>query len=202
MRIGGFGGVNGLVAYLETHRIEAVIDATHPFAAQMSRHASDATLRCRIPLLRFTRPAWEAPPGARWHFVSDIEQVPHALGKIPRRVFLTTGRKDLAPFMTTPHCYLLRSIDPPRLPLPPRTILILARGPFALDDEIALMRQHNIGCLVTKNAGSDATAAKLEAARQLGLDVVMVNRPSLPPARECTTIEAAMIWVQGTRRNV
>jgi len=206
-RIGGFGGVAGLADYLRANRIDAVIDATHPFAAQMSRHAVEATRLCAIKLLRLARPAWQAPPGARWHHVSTIARVPAALGEMPRHVFLTTGRKDLAPFMMTPHRYLLRSIETPHLPLPPHTTLILARGPFSLDDEITLMKQHRIDCLVTKNAGSDATIAKLEAARLLGLEVIMVDRPALPPAQECASVEAALDWVeqnptQGIRRNV
>ncbi|WP_438383839.1 cobalt-precorrin-6A reductase [Asaia sp. BMEF1] len=206
-RIGGFGGVTGLADYLKDNRIDAVIDATHPFAAQMSRHAVEATRVCAVKLLRLARPAWQAPPGARWHHVSTIAQVPAALGDRPRHVFLTTGRKDLAPFMMTPHRYLLRSIETPHLPLPPYTTLLLARGPFSLDDEIALMTQHRVDCLVTKNAGADATSAKLDAARRLGLEVIMVDRPALPPAQECASVEAALEWVrqseiQGIRRSV
>ncbi|NVN05611.1 cobalt-precorrin-6A reductase [Asaia spathodeae] len=206
-RIGGFGGVDGLTTYLGANGIDAVIDATHPFAAQMSRHAVEAATRCALPLLRLSRPAWQAPPGARWRHVDSIDAVPAVLGETPRHVFLTTGRKDLAPFMMTPHRYLLRSIETPTLSLPPRTTLILARGPFSLDDEIALMTQHGIECLVTKNAGSDATAAKLDAARQLDLEVIMVDRPVLPPAQECESVGEALDWVaqnarQGTRRSV
>ncbi|WP_336761877.1 cobalt-precorrin-6A reductase [Asaia sp. VD9] len=201
-RIGGFGGIAGLARTLRDAAIDLVIDATHPFAAQMSRHAVEACALCALPLLRLIRPAWRPGTGAHWTHAPAIAEVPKALGETPRRVFLTTGRKDLDPFIDTPHFYVVRSIERPPLPLPRRSLVILARGPFALDEEITLLRHHEIDCLVTKNAGSDATAPKLEAAKQLGIEVVMVDRPPLPPANECTSVEEALAWIQGMRRSV
>lgn len=201
-RSGGFGGIEGLATWLERTGIDLVIDATHPFAAQMSHHAVAATTRLAIPLIRLVRPPWRAGAGALWRHVPAIDAVPHALGPAPRRVFLTTGRKDLDPFINTPHHYLLRSIDPPTGPLPRGTTLLLGRGPFTLEDELSLFREHRIDCLVTKNAGASATAPKLEAARQLGVDVIMVDRPVLPPAEECETLETALNRVRDFRRRL
>ncbi|WP_122040326.1 cobalt-precorrin-6A reductase [Asaia bogorensis] len=199
MRMGGFGGIAGLIAWLTRHEADVVIDATHPFAARMSHHAVAATMACSRPLLRLTRPAWQAGPGAIWRHAPCISAVPAMLGTTPRRVFLTTGRKDLDPFRHTPHHYLLRSIYPPGDALPDGATLLLARGPFRLDDELTLFREHRIDCLVTKNAGAAATAPKLEAARQLGVEVIMVDRPPLPPAEEVDTVEAAMTWLERIR---
>ncbi|GAB6853189.1 cobalt-precorrin-6A reductase [Asaia astilbis] len=201
-RSGGFGGVSGLSTFLRAEAIDAVIDATHPFASQMSHHAVEAARHCDIPLLRLTRPAWQAPAGASWQHVSNMTDVSEALGPTPHTVFLSTGRKDLAPFFDTPHRYVLRSIERPSGSLPPQTTLILARGPFTLEDETNLLRHHGITCLVTKNAGAKETAAKLDAANQLNIPVIMVDRPTLPDARECQTIDAALDWIQGIRRSV
>jgi precorrin-6A/cobalt-precorrin-6A reductase len=177
-RIGGFGGASGLAHFLATQKIALLIDATHPFAAQISRNAAEAARAVRIPHLAIRRPEWRAQPGDHWIAVPDLPSAAAALGAAPRRVFLTIGQKDLAPFAAAPqHRYLIRAVDtPPDELLPPQATVITARGPFHEPDEIALLRTHEIECLVTKNSGGSATAAKLAAARALSLPVIMVAR--------------------------
>lgn len=204
-RIGGFGGVAGLAAHLRQHAIDALIDATHPFAAQMTRHAAEAAVLTGTPLLTIHRPGWTPPPGAAWHEVGTMQQAADALGTVPRRVLLTVGQKDLAPFAAAPqHIYVVRSIDPPAAP-PPRAMVLTARGPYAEADERALLQRHRIEIMVTKNAGGAATAAKLAAAADLGVTVVIVARPNLPDGLATVpTAEAALRWLEahaGTRRS-
>ena len=180
-RIGGFGGIAGLISYLKAKSIDLVIDATHPFAEQMSAHAESACREMGIPLALFTRPPWMRCDGDRWNQVENAEAAAQTLGAIPRRVFLTVGRLQLPAFAAAPiHHYLIRSIDPPE---PPPTLpnyrLMLARGPFSLDDEIRLMAAEKIEILVSKNSGGAATYAKIEAARKLGIPVILIR----PPAR-------------------
>ncbi len=181
-RIGGFGGVDGLVRWLAEFDAEALVCATHPFAEQMRRHAVAAARRSGVPLLMLERLAWTAGPGDRWIEVADMAAAARTLGDAPRRVLLTIGQKDLAPFCAAPqHAYVIRSIERPQPEsLPPQADLISDRGPFAEADERALLRDHRIDVLVTKNSGGEATAAKLAAARGLGVDVVMVQRPPAP----------------------
>ena len=209
VRIGGFGGISGLETFLATENIGAVVDATHPFAAQMSRHAVTACERMGLPLLRIDRPSWEAQPDDQWTFVPSIDAAVEALGTAAQTVFLTTGRKDLLPFQKAPHHhYVLRSIDQPDpLSLPSNVTLLLARPPFTVESEIALMRDHAVQVLVTKNAGADATTAKLIAARALRLPVIMIDRPTLPQTETVTTVEDALDWLErhdhaGTDRDV
>ncbi|MBS7704462.1 cobalt-precorrin-6A reductase [Chelatococcus asaccharovorans] len=200
LRVGGFGGVDGLVRYLEAARIDAVIDATHPFAARISAHAAQACARQGIPLARLTRPAWSPEPGDRWQVVPAMAAAAAALGPAPRRVFLTIGRQELAAFNAAPqHHYVVRSIDAPDGFTAPQASFIAARGPFALADEEALMRAHAIDVLVTKNAGGAATAAKLVAARHLGLPVVMVARPAKPDVPTVDEPEEALAWAASHR---
>ena len=196
-RIGGFGGGSGLAAYLRAEKIDALIDATHPFAARMSANACDAAARTGIPLLRINRPEWQPVPGDRWLPVADMGQAAQALGDRPRRVLLTIGQQDLGPFAAAPwHDYVIRSVDAPASEaLPPRAEIITARGPFAEPQERALLTDRKIDVLVTKNSGGSATAAKLAAARALGLEVVMVVRPVVPPASEVTNVQAALDWL-------
>jgi precorrin-6A/cobalt-precorrin-6A reductase len=198
-RIGGFGGAEGLRAYLEAGRIDALIDATHPFAAQMSRHAAEACEATGTPLLAFTRPPWERKDGDRWIDVETMEEAAHALGREPRNVFLTQGRLQLGVFAAAPrHRYLVRAIDQPaEINALPRHRLILARGPFRLADEEALMREENIAFIVSKNSGGDATYAKIEAARNLGVAIVMVRRPTKPDAEQATRLEQVLAWLLG-----
>ena len=200
-RIGGFGGVEGLRVYLEAARIDAVVDATHPFAAQMSRNAAEACGAAKLPLLIFTRPAWERVNGDRWIDVESMADAAQAPGPVPRNVFLTQGRQQLAAFAEAPHHrYLIRVIEPPAdLDTLPRHRLILARGPFQLADEEALMRVENIEFLVSKNSGGVATYAKIEAARNLGLPIVMVQRPDKPDVEQTTRLETALAWIEAHR---
>jgi len=184
VRVGGFGGAAGLAAFLRAENFDVLIDATHPFAVQIKRNASAAAAQAGIAHLRALRPPWSAQPGDRWREVADMADAARALGDAPRRVLLTIGQKELAPFRAAPwHDYVLRSVDPPDPALVPRgAVVIAARGPFIVADEIALLRAHRIDVIVTKNSGGDATAAKLAAARALGIEVVMVRRPA-PPGR-------------------
>lgn len=178
-RIGGFGGIDGLCAYLKSESIERVVDATHPFAAQMSRHAADVCARLAIPLLVLSRAPWEQEAGDRWTEVADMDGAVSALGEAPRRVFLTIGRLGLAAFSRAPqHHYLVRTIDPPDdLARLPQHRLLLGRGPFLPAEEQHLMRKERINVLVTKNSGGPATYAKMIAARNLGLPAVLVSPP-------------------------
>ncbi len=180
IHIGGFGGIDGLVGFLRDQEIDALVDATHPFAAQMTSHALAAARATGTQLLAIHRPAWAPQQGDRWHPVPDMEHAAAALGTAARRVMLTVGQQDLAPFIAAPqHHYLIRSIDKPDT-LPPYASVITARGPFAERDERSLLETHRIETLVTKNAGGTATRAKLDAARTLGIEVVIVSRPPLP----------------------
>lgn len=209
VRIGGFGGAHGLRVFLRDQGVGAVVDATHPFAAQMSRHAAMACARSGVPLLRIDRPVWTEVEGDQWTHVSGIDEAAAALGDAPQTVFLTTGRKDLGPFQrASQHHYVLRSIDAPEpSSLPQNVMLLLARPPFTVASEMALMKNHAIEVLVTKNAGSEATSAKLAAARNLGLPVIMIDRPILPLAETASTVDEALLWLQkhrhaGTDRDV
>ncbi len=199
-RVGGFGGVDGLVSFLHDQRITHVIDATHPFAAQMSRNAIAACAQTNTPLLSLERPAWQAQSADRWIDVPDMQAAALALPPDIETVFLAIGRKQLAAFASVgnQHRFVLRVIDQlsEPLPLPPEhCTMVIARGPFALQDELALIREHRVGCIVSKNAGGADTYAKIEAARQLQLPVVMVDRPRLPARTQCATPDEAMRWL-------
>jgi len=193
VRIGGFGGVDGLASYLAD--VDAVIDATHPFAAQMSRHAAEACRRVGVPLLAFVRPAWVPEPGDHWLPVADMDA---AAALCRGRVFLTVGRQELAPFAASDAWFLIRSIDAPNGPLPKTHELMLTRGPFTLADEIDLLRAHRIDRIVSKNSGGPATYAKIAAARALGLPVVMVERPARPVTDRADSLEAVTAWLAQT----
>ena len=211
-RVGGFGGAEGLAEWLGAERIAAVVDATHPFAVRIGRNAVLACAAAGVPLLRVARPAWRPVAGDRWTMLPDMTEAAAALGAAPRRVLLTIGVKDLAPFRNHPqHDYVVRSVDaPPADLLPPRCALITARGPFALADELALLSRHRTGVIVTKNSGGEATAAKLEAARMLGLDVLMIDRPEARgnAAPQVLDWQGALMWLEEchqhsvTRRSV
>lgn len=179
-RIGGFGGIDGLVAYLRDEEIDLLVDATHPFAAQMSRHAREAAKIAGCPLVVVGRRPWAAQDGDDWHEVADMAAAAQALGADPRRVFLTVGRLQLAAFEMAPqHAYVVRTIEPidPSLRLP-HLETIEARGPFDVEAEERLIADRHIDVLVTKNSGGAAAWAKLDAARRLRLPVIMVRRPS------------------------
>lgn len=197
-RVGGFGGVAGLVAYLRAEHVDALVDATHPFARQMSANAVAAAERTGVALLQLLRPPWTPIAGDRWIEVADMRAAAEALGEAPQRVFLTVGRKELAPFLAHPqHSYVIRTVDAPPDDLLPRDCAVIAaRGPFALEDERRLLAERGIEILVTKNSGGKATAAKLQAARERGLPVVIVQRPELPLAERAPSPEAAFAWLQ------
>lgn len=197
VRVGGFGGVEGLTAFLREERITAVIDATHPFAGQITAHASMAAERAGVPLLVLRRPEWAAAPS--WDLVPDIRGAAAAVLAWPgESVFLTTGRRDLDAFAADDrHRFLVRTVDPPEGPVPPRMTLVLDRGPYTVEGESALMRGHGVGLLVTKNSGGPMTEAKLLAARDLGVRVVMVERPPLPQGSVvATTVAEAVAWLR------
>jgi precorrin-6A/cobalt-precorrin-6A reductase len=178
-RIGGFGGVDGLEAYLQAERIDVLVDATHPFAEQISRHAAIAAEGANIPLIVLSRLAWVPEPGDNWIEVADMAGAAAALGREPKRVFLTIGRLQIDAFAAAPqHFYLIRTIEPLTLsPSLPRHRVILGRGPFAFEAEDKLLREESIDVVVSKNSGGEAAFAKVLAARQLGLPVIMVARP-------------------------
>ncbi|MET9381372.1 cobalt-precorrin-6A reductase [Streptomyces sp. NPDC002928] len=181
VRVGGFGGADGLAAWLREHQVDAVVDATHPFAAGITANAARATEATGLPLVVLRRPGWQPGPGDRWHPVASLDAAAELLPRIGRRVLLTTGRLGLAAFarLTELH-FVVRSVEPPEPPMPPDTEVLLARGPFTVADESALLRAHRVDVVVTKDSGGGATAAKLTAARELGLPVVVVRRPALP----------------------
>ncbi|MBX7548272.1 cobalt-precorrin-6A reductase [Streptomyces sp. NPDC048665] len=182
VRTGGFGGAQGLADWLRAHHVDALVDATHPFAESITANAARAAAATGIPLTVLRRPGWRPVPGDRWYDVPSLPAAAETLPRLGRRVFLSTGRLGLAVFarLTDLH-FVVRSVDPPEPPLPPHTELVLARGPFTVADETDLLRAHRIDVLVTKDSGGGATAAKLTAARDLGLPVVVVRRPALPP---------------------
>lgn len=196
-RVGGFGGAEGLAAYLAATGTRAVIDAVHPYAVRMSRNAVAAAASAGVPLLALRRPAWSPAEGDRWTVVDDLEGAARALGALPRRVFLTVGRQELGPFRDAPwHRYVVRSVDAPAsTDLPPDALAITARGPFDVAAERALLSTHAIDVVVTKNAGGDAVRAKLDAARALGVEVIMTARPAKPPAEAVETVDAARHWL-------
>ncbi|PWC39061.1 cobalt-precorrin-6A reductase [Azospirillum sp. TSO35-2] len=198
-RIGGFGGAEGLADYLRAEGIAAVIDATHPFAAQISANAALACARAGVPLRLLTRPAWAAGPRDRWIAVPDMAVAALAVRDLGDAVFLTIGRQEVAAFEATPDKrYLIRAVDPPEpMPALPRATLILDRGPFTLAGELALMRAHGVEVVVSKNSGGHATDAKLEAARELGLPVVMVERPAGNGVAELRGVAEAVEWLEG-----
>jgi precorrin-6A/cobalt-precorrin-6A reductase len=201
-RIGGFGGVAGLSDYLALERFDAVVDATHPFAAQMSRHAAEACRARAVPLAAFTRPPWHPAEGDRWIEVPDMEAAVAALGDAPRRVFLTVGRLSLPAFAAAPqHDYVIRTIDvPDGLARLPHHRLVQARGPFDARAEEDLMRREAIEVLVTKNSGGAATEAKMAAASRLGLPVIVVQRPARPDGVAVLhDLQAVLDWIEAHR---
>jgi precorrin-6A/cobalt-precorrin-6A reductase len=196
VRVGGFGGPAGLAAFLRAEQITAVIDATHPFAGAITANAAQAAAQAEVPLLVLRRPEWEADPS--WHLAVDIGAAAAAVRAWPgESVFLTTGRRDLHVFAADHrHRFLVRAVDPPDGAVPPRMTLVLDRGPYTVEGESALMREHGIGLLVTKNSGGPMTAAKLEAARDLGVRILMVRRPPLPEGTAAvTTVADAVRWI-------
>jgi precorrin-6A/cobalt-precorrin-6A reductase len=193
VRIGGFGGAEGLARYLRAERVEVLLDATHPYAARISAHAQAAAMAVGVPLVALRRPAWVPQPGDDWREVADVAAACAALGEAPRRVFLALGRQEVAGFAAAPqHRYLIRSVDPFAPPMPD-CVCVTARGPFALADEARLLEEHRIEVIVCKNSGGAASVAKLEAARAMRLPVLMLARPALPAGPACATVEEALV---------
>jgi precorrin-6A/cobalt-precorrin-6A reductase len=194
VRMGGFGGQSGLVKYLQDRHINVLIDATHPFAAQISWAAAEAAIATNIPHLMVIRPAWLKTPEDRWIEVENVASAAQAIPAIAQRVFLSIGRQELTPFVNVPKIwFLMRSIDPPDIEIP-NGKLLLDRGPFSLQQERQLLREYEIDAIVSKNSGGDATYAKIIAARELGIPVVMIQRPAMPIAEKVTDVDRAVAW--------
>jgi precorrin-6A/cobalt-precorrin-6A reductase len=197
VRTGGFGGADGLADYLRKEPIDLLIDATHPYAAQISANAAQAARVAGVPILALRRPGWEPVEGDRWTEVITSGDAARALGLAPRRVFLALGRQEVAAFEAAPqHHYLVRSVDAiePKLAVPDASYL-LARGPFREAEERALLEKQRIDVVVSKNSGGEATYGKIAAARALGLEVVMIQRPVLPDVPAAESVEALTVLV-------
>ncbi|WP_286260399.1 cobalt-precorrin-6A reductase [Streptomyces graminofaciens] len=198
VRVGGFGGTEGLAGWLREHKVGLLIDATHPFAGTMSFHAARAAATAHVPLLALRRPGWAPVEGDVWHDVASLEEAADLLPTLGRRVFLTTGRMGLAAFSDLEELwFLVRSVDAPEAPHPPRMEVLLDRGPFTLDGERELLRRHRVDVVVTKDSGGAATAPKLTAAREAGTPVVVVRRPPVPEGVPVVAHpEAAARWIE------
>ncbi|UWU95456.1 cobalt-precorrin-6A reductase [Bradyrhizobium sp. CB1015] len=200
-RIGGFGGVSGLAGYIRREGITHVIDATHPFAAEMSRNAAAACTETGTPLLALERAPWIKASADTWIEVADVNAAVAALPEAPANVFLAIGRQHIAPFASKPqHGYTLRFVDPPDAPLPFAADVIVSRGPFTLHSELAMMRTRGIAWIVARNSGGDGARAKIQAARRLGLPVIMISRPQLPERRRVERVTDAMQWLGHSTR--
>ncbi|MEO0357025.1 MAG: cobalt-precorrin-6A reductase [Pseudomonadota bacterium] len=199
-RIGGFGGAAGLAAYIRSNGITHVIDATHPFAVQMSHNAVTGCAAAGVPLVALTRAPWAAQAGDNWTHVPDIAGAVAALDRPAGRIMLAVGRMHLAEFTPNPqHFYLLRLVDPPKDALPlPSTHVIVDRGPFTAADDQQLMQDFKIDLIVSKNAGGTGAAAKITAARALGLPVIMIDRPQVPDRAEVFAPAAVFDWLDHT----
>ena len=196
VRTGGFGGADGLAKYLTTEKIDLLIDATHPYAATMPHAAAEACARIGVARLRLLRPAWTQHKGDRWIAAADLTAAASMLPGLGARVFLTTGQRDLDVFAPlTGIWFLIRLIEPPdSVPLTQYQV-ILDRGPFRAEDEIALLREHRIETVVSKNSGGEATTGKITAARTLGLPVIMIERPAQPDGETVDTADACLAWI-------
>lgn len=191
VRVGGFGGAEGLAVYLSEQHVHLLIDATHPYAARISANAAEAAQQTGVPIIALRRPGWEPVAGDRWTLVAGVAEAANALGMAPRRVLLAIGRQEAGAFEAAPqHHYLIRSVDPvePKLAVPD-AVYLLARGPFPEADERALLEKHGIDAVVSKNSGGDATYGKIAAARALGIEVFMVRRPPLPDVPSAQTVD-------------
>ena len=195
VRIGGFGGPDGMARWLGEHDAAAVVDATHPFAQRISTSAAQACTVAGAPLLRLERPGWTARPGDRWHPVADLERAATLVPTLGTRALLTTGRQGLAAFATDERTwFLIRCVDPPAPPLPSAHELVLDRGPYTLAGERSLIDRYGIDLVVTKDSGGAATEAKLDAASERGLPVIVVQRPPRPAVTSVSTVADALAW--------
>jgi precorrin-6A/cobalt-precorrin-6A reductase len=200
VRIGGFGGGQGLANYLTANSFDLLIDATHPYAAQISANAASASAFSGVPLVALRRPGWERQEGDRWVEVDSVEAAVAALGTDPRRAFLALGRQELLPFeAASQHSYVVRSVDPVEPPLDlPNVTYLTARGPFVEEDERTLLTGHGVEVIVCKNSGGTASYGKLAAARALGIEVVMIRRPALPDVVAFQTVDDFLAHVDQT----
>jgi precorrin-6A/cobalt-precorrin-6A reductase len=198
VRIGGFGGPDTLAAWLLSNEIAAVIDATHPFAERISASAAQAAEHAGVPIIRLERPGWTQGPGDRWHWVDDLDQAAALVPQLGSRALLTTGRQGLSAFAdVTGAWFLIRCVDPPDDPLPPHCEVVLGRGPYTLEGELALIDHHGIDVVLTKDSGGDHTRAKLDAARARELAVIVVRRSPRPAVETVAGVEEAVAWAEG-----
>jgi precorrin-6A/cobalt-precorrin-6A reductase len=197
VRVGGFGGAEGLAHHLATEGIDALVDATHPYAAGISANAAAAAAAARVPLLALRRPPWPPRSGDRWTEVANTEAALQVLGAEARRVFLALGRSEIGHFNGAPqHYYLVRSVEPVDPPLAvPHAAYVTGRGPFTEADDRSLLATHAIDVVVAKNSGGAATYGKIAAARALGLPVILLRRPALPEVPTVETIAEAVTWL-------
>ena len=197
VRCGGFGGAAGLANYLIEQRIDAMIDATHPYANIMSANATAAARTSGVSFVALRRPPWLAVNGDRWEEAADVSEAVRILGDRPRRVFVPLGRSELAPFAKAPqHFYLIRSVDPVDPPLPlAQAAYVRGRGPFSEADDRTLLLDHAIDTIVAKNSGGAASYGKIAAARALGIAVILLRRPPAPNAPAVETVDEAMAWL-------
>jgi precorrin-6A/cobalt-precorrin-6A reductase len=195
VRVGGFGGPEALARWLADHDVEAVIDATHPFAQRISASAARACPAAGVPLLRLERPGWRERPGDRWHRVADLPAAAALVPSLGERVLLTTGRQGLAAFAPVAGAwFLIRCVEEPTVALPAEHELVLDRGPYTLAGELELVDRHRIDLVVAKDSGGAATEAKLDAARERGLPLILVQRPPRPATPSVATVEGALGW--------
>jgi precorrin-6A/cobalt-precorrin-6A reductase len=198
VRIGGFGGVRGLADWAVAECVNAVVDATHPFAETISANAAAACSQAGLPLLRLARPGWQAREGDDWHYARSPAEAATLLPALGARVFLTTGRQGLGAFAALDDLwFLIRCVDAPTGAMPASRHLLLARGPYAREAELALMRRFEIDVLVTKDSGGSLTSGKLDAARELGIPVVMIRRADSPTGESVADVDDAVRWVLG-----
>jgi precorrin-6A/cobalt-precorrin-6A reductase len=198
VRTGGFGGVAGLTDYLQEQQVDCLIDATHPFAAQISFHAAAAAEAVNIPHLILLRPAWEKVEGDRWLDVDSHATAAATLPGLAPRIFLAIGRQELTSYVHLKDLwFLMRMVEPPLLnvAVPPGEILV-ERGPFSPTQESSLLLQYEIGAIVSKNSGGDATYAKIAAARELNIPVVMIQRPPIPEGNQVSDLDSVLQWVK------
>ena len=199
VRVGGFGGPEPMAEWIFTEGFDAVVDATHPFAARITASVLEAAPAAGVPLLVLRRPGWTAGPGDDWRRVPNVAAAAEAVAALPGPVLITTGRGGLTSFADLPHRFVIRTVDPPDPPLPADAEVVLGRGPYTEAGELELMRRHGVRLLVTKDSGGDMTAAKLAAARTLGIPVVMVDRPDVPGADQVPStpdVAGALAWLE------
>jgi precorrin-6A/cobalt-precorrin-6A reductase len=196
VRIGGFGGPDALAAWLLSQEIAAVVDATHPFAERISASAVRAAEQAAVPLLRLERPGWTERPGDRWHWVDGLDEAAERVPQLGTRVLLTSGRQGLSAFAGVSDAwFLIRCVDPPDNPLPPHCEVLLDRGPYTREGELALIDHHDIDLVVTKNSGGDHTRAKLDAARTRELPVIVMRRPRRLAVEAVTAAHKVLAWL-------